>query len=78
MSGLPSIKILTKQFQFLDQLRESGSTNMFGAGPYLEDAFGLKRRSGAPILSAWIKTFSHDSTPAERAKDAIERQESAA
>jgi hypothetical protein len=32
---------LAEMFQYLDDLRQSGATNMFGAGPYLEGAFGL-------------------------------------
>jgi hypothetical protein len=31
-------------FDFLDNLRDSGVTNMFGARPYLERQFGLDNR----------------------------------
>jgi hypothetical protein len=70
-SALPPLAKLTIYFGFLDRLRKSGATNMFAATPYLEEAFDLKRRSGAPILSAWMKKFS-DATPAQRAKLARE------
>lgn len=68
--ALPSVKVLTKQFEFLDRLRKSGVTNMFGASLYLEEAFDLRRRTGAPILSAWMKTFSNEpaATRAQKAK----------
>ena len=32
-----------KYFEFLDELREAGQTNMFGAIPYLQNKFGLER-----------------------------------
>jgi hypothetical protein len=41
---------------FLDDLRASGKTNMFGAGPYLREEFGLSRDEGDKVLSAWFKT----------------------
>lgn len=43
--------------EFLDDLRESGVTNMFGAGKYLEDEFGLDKREAREILSNWMKNF---------------------
>lgn len=45
-------------FEFLDSLRESGATNMFGAAPYLQDAFGLDRYEAKDILLEWMQTFS--------------------
>lgn len=44
---------------FLDDLRESGVTNMFGARPYLLDKFPkLTEKEALEILSYWMKTFS--------------------
>ena len=44
---------------YLDTLRESGVTNMFGALPYLLDEFDdLNEHNGREILSYWMKTFS--------------------
>jgi len=45
-------------FEFLDNLRESGITNMFGAGPYLEAEFDLDEREARALLVEWMKTFS--------------------
>ena len=45
-------------FQFLDDLRESGIVNMFGAGPYVEGAFGCKRSEAKALVVEWMKTFS--------------------
>lgn len=54
--------------EYLDDLRESGVTNMFGAAPYLEEDFpelkdGHTRPGSSPaaqaILSYWMKTFGN-------------------
>lgn len=45
-------------FRFLDDLRESGATNMFGAGPYIEDAFGYSSKTARYLLTRWMETFS--------------------
>ena len=42
-------------FEYLDLLRESGETNMFGAGEYLQREFGLDRREARDILMTWMK-----------------------
>ena len=44
-------------FNFLVDLRESGVTNMWGAGPYLEDEFNLTKQEAKDVLLAWIKSF---------------------
>ena len=41
---------------FLDDLRASGRTNMFGAGPYLREEFGLTQQESHAVLSAWMKS----------------------
>lgn len=49
-----------KYFDFLEKLRQSGETNMYGAAPYLQSEFpelrGFQKKANA-ILIAWIKTF---------------------
>lgn len=42
---------------FLDDLRESGITNMFGARPFLEERFDLSKKAAENILIYWMKTF---------------------
>ena len=42
---------------YLDELRESGETNMFGARPYLMEAFDLDGPTGAKVLTYWMQTF---------------------
>ena len=45
-------------FSFLNDLRDSGKTNMFGAAPYLQSAFDLEKREAREILTRWMKSFS--------------------
>jgi hypothetical protein len=49
--------MMEEYFEYLDALRESGVTNMFGAGPYLQEAFGLDRYEARDILMKWMQTF---------------------
>jgi hypothetical protein len=44
-------------FDYLDALRESGVTNMFGAAPYLMDEFGLTRYQAKDVLLEWMQSF---------------------
>jgi len=45
--------------EFLDDLRESGVTNMFGAQPYLmEEYTELSNADATAILKYWMNTFS--------------------
>jgi hypothetical protein len=51
---------MEKYFDYLDALRESGVTNMFGAGPYLQDEFGLSKIEARKILMAWMNSFNEN------------------
>ena len=44
-------------FEYLDDLRELGVTNMFGATPYLMEEFGFDRRDAQAWLLEWMRTF---------------------
>ena len=44
-------------FEYLVDLRDSGVTNMFGAAPYIEQAWGCSRKEALYWLSEWIKSF---------------------
>ena len=42
-------------FKFLDDLRETGITNMFGAGAFLEDAYPeLNKQEAKAVLMDWM------------------------
>ncbi len=42
---------------YLDDLRDSGVTNMFGAGAYLEAEFDMTQRDARTVLFYWMRTF---------------------
>ena len=44
-------------FEYLDTLRDSGVTNMFGASSYVVDQFDLGQKDATSILMEWMKTF---------------------
>lgn len=58
--------VTDEHLEYLDELRESGDTNMFGAGPYLESAFpelaeghkgfGSSQKT-KDVLGYWMKSF---------------------
>ena len=48
---------MKKYFGYLNDLRESGVTNMWGAGEYLVEEFGIDAAEAKEILVEWIKTF---------------------
>lgn len=59
-------------FEYLDRLRKSTITNMFGAAPYLADEMDIPLSDARVILSAWMSTYS-DTLPAiDRAATAFE------
>jgi hypothetical protein len=45
-------------FSYLNDLRDSGKTNMFGAAAYIEKDFGLDKRKAKEILVKWMKSFN--------------------
>jgi len=50
--------VTDEHLMYLDNLRESGITNMFGAGEYVERFFELDRSTARTILTYWMKSFS--------------------
>lgn len=55
------MKMTKEHAEFLDDLRESGVTNMWGASPYLVEEFGLTRQDAKDVLLQWIKSFKEES-----------------
>ena len=57
MIDRPSI-VSDNHLTYLDDLRESGVTNMFGASEYLERTFSeLDRNDAHDILGYWMESF---------------------
>ena len=50
--------VTDEHLKYLDNLRESGAINMFGARPYLMEAFDLDKDKAAKVLAYWMATFS--------------------
>ncbi len=44
-------------FVYLDGLRESGVTNMFGARPFIEGSIGVDSTTAASLLTEWMQTY---------------------
>jgi hypothetical protein len=50
--------VTEEHLNYLDELRESGATNMFGARPYLMREFPLLDNDEAGmVLSYWMRSF---------------------
>ncbi len=58
------MKTITTQekemFIYLNDLRDSGITNMFGAGTYLKDAFEIDRKEANRVLTLWMQNFNQE------------------
>ena len=52
-----NIKTNEEYFRYLYELQNSGKTNMFGAGQFLRDTFGLERKAASDILSYWMQNY---------------------
>jgi hypothetical protein len=69
-----TVEELAKAFEYLDGLRESGITNMFGAVPYLAEHIGdttRRQQASRDILSAWMETYSGEIAVEVRASVAL-------
>ena len=54
-------KIVTNEhLEYLDELRESGETNMYGAVPFIQSEFDLNSDEAGIILSYWMKSFGKE------------------
>jgi hypothetical protein len=42
-------------FEYLEALRDSGITNMFGATPYIERVFDIPRKEAVKLLVEWME-----------------------
>jgi uncharacterized protein YciI len=50
--------VTDEHLEYLDELRKSGSVNMFGARPYVEEEFDISPNEATEILTYWMQTFS--------------------
>ena len=49
--------VYKKYFDYLEALRQTGVTNMFGAAPYLVEMFGVDKKEARTILMKWMETY---------------------
>ena len=54
------LQVTDEHLEYLDNLRESGVTNMFGAAKYVERKFALGRREARTILIYWMESFGKE------------------
>jgi hypothetical protein len=47
-------------FKYLNLLRESGQTNMYGAVPYIQSAFGISYGESKDLLILWMDVFNNE------------------
>ncbi len=46
--------------EFLNGLRDSGVTNMYGATDYIIEEFNVSRKEAVQMLSLWMKNFNKE------------------
>ena len=46
--------------EFLNILRDSGATNMFGVTPYIKDEFDLNSKEARSLLTLWMANFNDE------------------
>ena len=51
---------MQEYFEFLEDLRDSGSMNMMGAPRELQNAFGLDRAEAREVFSKWCESLKDD------------------
>ena len=44
-------------FEYLEELRKSGATNMFGAHRYVMDDFEISKFMAIKFVSAWMESY---------------------
>lgn len=52
------MKTTNKYWIYLEELRQSGETNMYGATPYLMREFDLNDEEAKKILLDWMKNYN--------------------
>ena len=53
-------KTTNKYWLFLEELRRSGVVNMYGAAPYLQEAFYISRNEAVEILIDWMENYRRE------------------
>lgn len=46
--------------EFLNLLRNTGVTNMFGSAPYVQEEFGIDKNEARRLVSLWMSNFNEE------------------
>jgi hypothetical protein len=52
------LKKYETEFKYLEKLRKRGTTNMYGAAPYLVSEFTINIDEARKILNLWMENYS--------------------
>ena len=52
--------VTDEHLEYLDELREEGTMNMYGASPYVAKMFGLDIILARKIHGYWMESFGDD------------------
>jgi len=58
-------------FEFLDELRDSGVTNMFDSSSFIIEEFNVNKERARELLMMWAKSFDTESTMEQRMEVAL-------
>ena len=50
-------QVTDEHLEYLDELRESGATNMFSAGGFVIAQFGVSQKEAQDIVLYWMESF---------------------
>lgn len=53
-------QVKDEHLDYLDQLRETGETNMYGATRYVSDQFGLSLTDADVVVGYWMEQFGSE------------------
>ncbi len=66
---------LANYFDYLDEIRWGGATQMFGATEYLAKEYSIKTDVAKQALILWMQTFGRDKALGDRVNAAMEKQD---
>lgn len=72
--SVPSRGVWCEYFLYLDDLRESGVTNMWGAGPYLQREFDLDENTARKVFLTWVDYFDREIDPMDRVETMLAKE----
>ncbi len=58
---------LVEAFAYLDDLRDSGAVNMFGASKYVAEDLGHEKSTARSLVTMWMKSYDGASSVEARA-----------